>query len=446
MPDWKWTRPGMAMHNWSAHVPGVTIVPPDPIEWQLAFYSIRSVDTKNQILTVDAFLRTMWTDPRLAFTPASEGGCLNNPWSTNGELGFDGVPDNDIWTPGVSIMNSDEPEKVIYSAYWVYPSGYVWWAKKIEWKMKCQFDFSKMPYDKQTCPIRLVGWRDVDYDISFAFYQQEPGVLVLNGEGADIEWTPTNITGAPADPADSGFNWGGQGLEWTVAFERVPGYYEKYYILPLHMIIMFVYMGFYISRYAVPARTGICIVGLLVLFTQSNNITSSLPRSNSSVWLLSLIVMGQGFVLVAMVQFAVVNMLTRIEARIKKAQNDQASRDARKRPGTTMNGSPPVGAFQRQANHANEMRDMGEDDSPCDAKLETVEQITVQVSSSTTHVDSPVPEADAEALEGFGNLGRLLYNPKRGNMFIRDEHADIFCRYVYLPAYAIAVGVLNLQK
>ena len=62
MSDWKWTRPGMAMHNWSAHVPGVTIVPPDPIEWQLAFYSIRSVDTKNQILTVDAFLRTMWTD------------------------------------------------------------------------------------------------------------------------------------------------------------------------------------------------------------------------------------------------------------------------------------------------------------------------------------------------------------------------------------------------
>ena len=131
----------------------------------------RSHPRSSQILTaqvtVDMFLRSQWTDPRLAFTPASAGGCFSNPYSPDGELGFDGSPDGQIWTPGVAIMNQDRALEMMYAGFWIYPSGYVWRAVKYTTKLKCTFDFRRMPYDTLACGLRLVGWRDVDYDISF---------------------------------------------------------------------------------------------------------------------------------------------------------------------------------------------------------------------------------------------------------------------------------------
>eukprot|EP00966_Prymnesium_polylepis_P280776 6487504-Prymnesium_polylepis.1 len=47
--------------------------------WGAKVYGIKNIDQLNQVATVDMFLRTMWTDPRLAFTKASDGGCFSNP-------------------------------------------------------------------------------------------------------------------------------------------------------------------------------------------------------------------------------------------------------------------------------------------------------------------------------------------------------------------------------
>lgn len=138
LSEWQHTRPGLAMHNWTTNVPG-TIVPPDDVMVEIVVYGIQSIDNVNQVATIDLIHRTSWTDPRLRFRPASEGGCFTNPWSPEGELGYDGTPEGNVWTPGVAVMNDDKPTKPIYSGWWVYPSGSVWWAKKVQLKVKCNF-------------------------------------------------------------------------------------------------------------------------------------------------------------------------------------------------------------------------------------------------------------------------------------------------------------------
>ena len=237
--NWTATRPGMARQNWSEYVPG-TIILPDNISFGMNVYGVHNVDTQRQTLTVDVMFRRLWTDPRLQFTRASDGGCFTNPLSTEGELAFAGSPEGEIWTPGVAIHNQDGEPEVQYSAWWIYPSGLVWWSFKAKVKLKCKFDFSDMPYDLLSCPLRIVGWRDLYYDITLKFDTGSTNAQIVGlQEGVDEEWNLYNVTGRIADPSHSGFVVGGHGVEWVFQIARRFKYYERYFLWPIHILVLF---------------------------------------------------------------------------------------------------------------------------------------------------------------------------------------------------------------
>ena len=452
-PAWKDTRPGMASQDWAEQGPGAQVhVPPDNITFGVVIYGVKNVDQINQVATIDMFLRTMWTDPRLAFAPASEGGCFGNPMSPEGELAFDGTPEGSIWTPGVAIMNIDEPQLVQYSSWWVYPSGFVFWSKKIQIKVKCDFDFGQLPYDTQMCPIRLVGWRDVDYDIAFQFHNSP--LFPAKSEGMALEWNVTDLTMAAADPKDSGFIWGGQGLEWRLFLTRNPGTYESYVLVPIHMIICVTYLSFYISRYAVPARVAVVMICLLGLVNLSGGVRSNMPRSDQGCWLLDVITVGQAFVMIAAVEYAVANrglysacilmhfmheliralcvaqmanMLTRAETRMKAARFAQEKRREK-----------------QQGSHLQQKR--APTVSPAELQRAIDEEVDVVVQNGGAVDNGSEPDDDDQTIQEFGRLGRFMMCGGRArNMLVRDEHLDITCRYLFPPAYAIAVGILHAQ-
>merc|ERR1712070_1027980 len=105
--------------------------------------------------------------------------------------------------------------------------------------------------------------------------------------------------------------------------DRNTKYYEMYVFTPTYMIVFVAYLSFYISRYAAPARVGVVMISLLSLINLSNGISNWLPRGNKDCWLLTFLTVAQAFVFFAMFQFAVVNMLTRIEHRIRAAIHKQ---------------------------------------------------------------------------------------------------------------------------
>lgn len=432
-PKWKDTRPGMAVHNWTAHTPG-DIVPPDNITFGVVVYGIKEIDTVAQVATVDMFFRILWTDPRIAFTPASKGGCFSNPWQSEGELGFDGSPEDHIWTPGVAVMNEDRPAQTLYSAWWVYPSGFVWWAKKVQLRVKCNFEFKNLPYDTQMCPIRMIGWRDVAHDIQFKFQDNGPGGN-LNGrtEGMSVEWNITSITEQAAVPADSGFIWGGEGLQWNINLARKSAYYESYNLVPAGMIIFTCYLSFFISRYAVPARVAILMISLLGLINLNNGIRAELPRTDQGCWLLSFIKMSQFFVMYAALEYAIANMLTRAQARINTALQKQDKREKEgQSPGRTL-------IRQTTTMTATELMRIGDSENGV-ADETSVHGVTVQV------VQNGKNRADEKALEDFGRLGRCMVRLGSEEFPMpRDEVLDIASRFLFMPAYAIAVGLMYAQ-
>jgi len=524
-PELRHTRPAFAMHNWTTHEPG-DVVPPDNVTVGMVMYGIKEVDAVGQTATVDLILRKLWVDPRLAFRSASEGGCFSNPWAPQGELAYDGSPDEVIWTPGVAIMNEDAPSTVLYSSWWVYPDGLVWWASKVQAKVKCNFDFSYLPYDRQMCPIRMVGWRDVLHDVALHFQRTGPKAEVYKfyKEGMTTEWDILGIGQFPADPADSGFAWGGEGLEWKILMKRRPAYFERYNLLPTHFILLTTYLSFFISRYAVPARVAVVMINMLALINIVNGIRSSLPRFEAGCWLLNYIMMAQCFVMYAAVEYAAVNMLTRAETRIKNAIQRQTGRHSvfstrlnattlapvgrrLSSIGSVKSVKPKIGrgsckgmelagtggaaeaslARARAAKvyrsrappeaasaHDDEEDDAGlrvdedddeglrvdEDDDKDEAHAQADEHRAAAEAEKAATPASSASQAevhvamggkggstspwDAETLDAFGRLGRLLMRIGGDSKqpFPRDEHLDIFNRYVFIPCYAIASGIM----
>ena len=91
-----------------------------------------------------------------------------------------------------------------------------------------------------SCPLRIVGWRDLYYDITLKFDTGSTNAQIVGlQEGVDEEWNLYNVTGRIADPSHSGFVVGGHGVEWVFQIARRFKYYERYFLWPIHILVLF---------------------------------------------------------------------------------------------------------------------------------------------------------------------------------------------------------------
>lgn len=301
------------------------IVPVEQVAVQLQIFSITDVSTKQQTFDVEAFIRVIWYDWRLRYTPFSEGGCFADPLSPEGEAGFDYKDDDNdndhpIWIPGMAILNVVAEVKTLYGAFWVYPDGRVWLTRKIQAKLACSMYFAAMPYDTQTCPFEVAGWRDHAHVVNLSFYDGTPARITPVKRGV-VDWDLLNVTGRPLDQGQTGMTGSaGAGLTFDFVMQRRSNYYETNVILPCVMIVAFAWLSFFISRDAVPARTALPILAFLVLRNQATEVLADLPRLTYSIWLETFLWVSSLFVLAAAFEYAACNVLQRIRRRYVAAE------------------------------------------------------------------------------------------------------------------------------
>ena len=65
--------------------------------------------------------------------------------------------------------------------YYLFPSGLMFWTRKIELAFKCPFDFELYPNDKQVCPIAPIIKR----------YSNDTITLIPNMDDLELEVIPT---------------------------------------------------------------------------------------------------------------------------------------------------------------------------------------------------------------------------------------------------------------
>ena len=106
-------------------------------------------------------------------------------------------------------------------------------------------------------------------------------------------------------------------VKLEIHLQRNMGYYMTQVYIPSMMIVVLSWVSFWLDFEAVPARISLGLLTVLTMTTQSSGARASLPKVSYvkaiDVWMAVCLL----FVFLALVQFAYVNVLSRVEKRRK---------------------------------------------------------------------------------------------------------------------------------
>ena len=165
---------------------------------------------------------------------------------------------------------------------------------------------------------------------------------------------------------------------------------------PLFLFTCFSYLSFFLARGAAPARVAMTIISTLVASALINSTINTLPHTDGFIWIKEVTKCALGFSTYAVIEFAAVNFIGRVNARVNAARK---AFDAKNNEEDNLGGLPPQ-------------------------MLDTVEK------RRTTHV-----------LKSAGKMAWLLLRRDgSAQLIFNDKHIDIMSRWLYPIAVAVVSG------
>ncbi|CAJ0585298.1 unnamed protein product, partial [Mesorhabditis spiculigera] len=156
------------------------------VKMKIFLQQILDVDEKNQLVSVNAWLRFTWTDYKLKWNPRDYNGIP--------DVRFPGTTDH-IWKPDVLLYNSaaEDFDSTFKSNLLVYNTGDVTWIPPGVLKFVCAIDVTWFPFDEQLCELKFGSWTfhghaiDLQIDSSdetdnTTNHQMDLSTYVVNGE------------------------------------------------------------------------------------------------------------------------------------------------------------------------------------------------------------------------------------------------------------------------
>ena len=130
-----------------------------PVEMDINFHRVFSVDTVNPMLDLIVWFRLAWVDPRLTWDPAEYGNHTKTWfWIDSGNAGGEM---SEIWTPDIELWNLEEGlAESLEDAYAVVKyDGSVFWSRPGHLRPACKYSgLEKFPFDELSCTIELGSW------------------------------------------------------------------------------------------------------------------------------------------------------------------------------------------------------------------------------------------------------------------------------------------------
>jgi len=127
-----------------------------------------SVSEQRDVLESYLWLKYVWDDPRLSWTPEEFGGAT--------VLRLD--PD-ELWTPDVTLYNSADPVNMVNcwkSNVILYSTGKVLWVPPCKVRSQCSFNLRKQPYGEQKCILKFGSWTFDGNVMDVQFYNGTAGL------------------------------------------------------------------------------------------------------------------------------------------------------------------------------------------------------------------------------------------------------------------------------
>ncbi|KAG7230379.1 hypothetical protein INR49_024485 [Caranx melampygus] len=148
---------------------------PVTVEFEVSISQLVKVDEVNQIMETNLWLRHVWNDYKLRWTPVEYDG-----------IEFIRVPSNKIWRPDIVLYNNavgdflvEDKTKALLKF-----DGTITWIPPAIFKSSCPMDITYFPFDYQNCSMKfgswtydkakidlvLIGSKEIYPDITYSFY------------------------------------------------------------------------------------------------------------------------------------------------------------------------------------------------------------------------------------------------------------------------------------
>merc|ERR1712232_763689 len=171
-----------------------------------------------------------------------------------------------------------------------------------------------MPYDDQTCPIRLGTYRENGAEVRLALRDGNAPVT-MDPNLHDLEFTLTGVSGnSPLIDHAMGSE---SLLVFKLHFRRDPTYYVMCHFIPACLFVMCSWLSFFVDRKAVPARATLVLVCLLSTVFRVQVLLQNIPPVPYPVVATNFINICIFFQVYAISGFAIGNYLFQVEQRLE---------------------------------------------------------------------------------------------------------------------------------
>ena len=170
------------------------VVHPDdkPIEVKITMANVEflEISEKNMDFTISYYLRQFWKDSRLSFDPKEYGNIQ--------QVVLDTDQIQKLWTPGLFFRNEKGSSlsgvlTISNTLFRIYPTGEVYWSRKLDTTFGCQMRFQAYPFDAQMCPIYIGSYPFTTDIVNFSWFENISVNFEKTIELVSFELTKTEI-------------------------------------------------------------------------------------------------------------------------------------------------------------------------------------------------------------------------------------------------------------
>jgi len=255
------------------------------VEVQLRMTQLNSVDQKYGIVSVSGYLRTWWTDGRLAFNGTADGGCLDS-------ITVAGEAQSAFWMPDVYLHNAFSKE-IGASSLVVHSDGRVFHSEQVQLAVINTLDFGKLPFDSHVAEFVFASYTK---DISRMRIVPRGGVVGAARSGVGVVAPPiTNkLWNLMEGAEENGFETAGtveviDGWDYvkvSFPYARAPKFLIDQVLFPAMSFILMSYIQFFLDPTAVPARATLAVVPVWMMCTLSSYVYRTVPEGSQRMWLI----------------------------------------------------------------------------------------------------------------------------------------------------------------
>ncbi|CAH0559910.1 unnamed protein product [Brassicogethes aeneus] len=234
------------------------------VKFGISIYHVE-VDEFKSTMTVHSWLRLMWTDEKLKWSPADYG----NLETLN-------LADHEIWQPDVFLYNSATAATINHYANThciVYENGEVLWVPPTQFTVLCQLNLRYWPFDTQECFLKFGSWTYNGDQIDLEIMQNQTVVEKSELMIQNSEWNMVQASLKKSVIYYSCCKEPYPDITITLNLERVSPSYRAIIVTPAFVIILLTLISFWLppsagEKIIINSCTAIIICIFLLYFSQ----------------------------------------------------------------------------------------------------------------------------------------------------------------------------------